>query len=112
MCFLDSFLSPEEMHKPENHTRGCVAGKIMIPAWKKNAGEINNRAPNPKVMKVWMVSGALHVSDKTDAGVRAISGCKHRAGQNLPSQGKKHPVIFHQLLLLEGALIPYLRWPH
>lgn len=62
------------------------------------------------------MSGALHVSDKTDAGVTAISGC--RAGQNLPSLGgkkrkaNKKPVIFHQLLVLEGGFIPYLLCPH
>lgn len=40
-------------------------------------------------MNVWIMSGALRVSDKTDAGVRAIYGCRRRAGQNLPSLGKK-----------------------
>lgn len=40
-------------------------------------------------MNVWIMAGALHVFDKTDTGVRAIYGCRHRAGQNLPSLGKK-----------------------
>lgn len=64
-------------------------------------------------MDVQIMSGALCVSDKTDAGVRAIYGC--RVGQNLPSLEKNtpnKPVIFHQLLVLKGGFIPYLLCPH
>lgn len=92
--------------------REGAAGKIMNPP-RFFIYFFKYQTQKSEVMDVQIMSGALRVSDKTDAGVRAIYGC--RVGQNLPSLEKNtpnKPVIFHQLLVLKGGFIPYLLCPH